>query len=82
MPNVPLPKNTDVDLYAESGIAAGTQITVTNIGPGDVRLSESDTGLLDDHITLAPYEQAINKTTDPGAWAKSTTGGGVNVKEA
>ena len=82
MPNVTLPPNTAVDLYVESGIATSVAITVTNLGTGDIRLSTTQAGVQNDFIPLNAYEQASNKSSDPGAWAFATSGGGVNVKEA
>lgn len=82
MSNVTLPPKTPVDLYAATGIAVGTVITASNLGTGDIRLSTSELGLQDDYIPLNAYEQAVNKATDPGAWAYSVGGAGVNVKES
>lgn len=79
--NVILEARTPVDLYLATGITVGTQLRVTNLTTGDVRLSESEVGLNNDHIPLNAYEQAVNETTDVGAWASSTRTGGVNVKE-
>lgn len=82
MPNINLTAKTKVDLYVASGIAVGTPIVVSNLGTGDVRLSTSEAGLINDFVPLDSYEQAVNKATDPGAWAFSVSGAGVNVKEA
>lgn len=81
MSNVVLPKQTAVDLYVATGITVGVQIKVSNLTTGDVRLSISEAGLVNDHVPLGPYAQAINDTGDAGAWALSTGGGGVNVVE-
>lgn len=80
--NVKLPKRTAVDLYAATGITVGNKIKVSNLTTGDARLSESEAGLVNDHVPLGPYAQALNDLGDPGAWALSTGGGGVNVVEA
>lgn len=80
MPNVTLPAKTPVDLYAATGITVGNKLRVTNLTTGDVRLSTSQVGLNTDHVPLNAYEQALNDTGDVGAWAVSSTGGGVNVK--
>lgn len=81
MPNVTLVKNTPTNLYSESGIAPGTQIRVSNIGTGDVRLSTTEQGTSDDYIVLNTRDQAQNDSGDTGAWAFSTVSGGVNVSE-
>ena len=82
MANVTIPANTAVDLYTASSIPPGTQITVTNITTGDVRLSVSEAGVDDDYIVLNAYEQAINTAGDTEAYAFSVGGGAVNVKES
>ena len=82
MPNVTLPPRTPVNLYAVTGITVGTVLTISNLGVGDVRLSTSETGLQDDYVPLNAYEQAVNAATDPGAWAYSVGGAGVNVRES
>ncbi len=81
MSNVKLAKGVAVDLYLATGITVGNQIKVSNQTTGDVRLSTSEAGLLNDHIPIGPYTQALNDAGDPGAWAMSTGGGGVNVQE-
>ncbi len=78
--NVTLPARTAVDLYAATGITVGTQLKVTNLTTGDVRLSVSESGLVDNHIPLNAYEQALNDAGDAGAWATCGIGGGVNVQ--
>ena len=80
MSNITLPARTAVDLYVASGISVGTQLKVTNLTTGDVRLSVSEAGLVDNHIPLNAYKQALNEATDAGAWALSTGGGGINVE--
>ncbi len=77
--NVDLPRNTPVDLYAATGITVGVQLRVSNLTTGDVRLSTSEAGLVDNHVPITGYEQAVNSVGDAGAWALSTGGGGVNV---
>lgn len=81
MPNVTLPARTPVDLYAATPFTVGTVLKVTNIGASDVRLSESEVGLGNDHIPIKPYAQAENEATDTGAWASSVVIGAVNVVE-
>ena len=82
MSNVTLPPKTAVDLYAATGIRVGTAITVSNLGVGDIRVSTSEAGLQNDYIALNAYEQAANKAGDPGAWAYSVGGAGLNVRES
>lgn len=79
--NVNIPENQIVNLYAVTGFAVGTQLKVSVIGAGDVRLSDSEAGLTSDHITMKTYECATNDAGDTGAWASSMSGSGVNVKE-
>lgn len=79
--NVTLPPRTPVDLYAATGITVGAQLKINVIGPGDVRLSESEAGLVTDHIVLKTYECATNETGDTGAWSSSVSGSAINVKE-
>lgn len=79
--NVTLLPRTPVDLYTATGITVGTQLKVSVIGDGDVRLSDSEAGLITDHIVLKCYECAENDSGDAGAWASSVSGSGVNVKE-
>lgn len=82
MSNVTLPPKIAVNLYAATGISAGTVIVASNLGTGDIRLSTTEAGLQDDYVPLNAYEQAVNKATDPGAWAYSVGGAGINVKES
>lgn len=79
--NVILQARIAVDLYAATGVTVGTQLKVTNLTTGDVRLSTSEAGLADNHVPLNAYKQALNDSGDSGAWALSTGGGGVNVEE-
>ncbi len=78
--NVTLPSRTTVNLYTATGITVGTQLKVSVIGAGDVRLATSEAGLVTDHIVLKCYECGQNDTGDTGAWALSVSGSGVNVK--
>lgn len=79
--NVTLPSRTPVDLYATTGITVGAQLKVSVNGAGDVRLSDSEAGLVTDHIVLKCYDCAQNDAGDTGAWALSVSGSGLNVKE-
>ncbi len=82
MANVKLPANTAVNLYAATGINVGTQLIAINQTSGDVRLSTSEAGLNTDHVPLNVYGSLRNETGDAGAWAISTSGGSINVREA
>ena len=80
--NVTLPPRTPVDLYAATGITVGAQLRVSNIATTDVRLSTTEDGLVDDHVPITVYEQAVNNAGDVGAWASAAQlGGAVNVVE-
>ena len=79
--NVTLLPRTPVDLYTATGITVGTQLKVSVIGAGDVRLSDSEAGLTSNHVTIKTYTGATNEAGDTGAWALSMSGSGVNVKE-
>jgi hypothetical protein len=82
--NVTLPRGVWVDLYTETGIAVGTQIIVQNLVTSHARLHTSTAAPTGAYgfKTLPPFEEAINDTGDTGAWALSTQGGAVNVREA
>lgn len=79
MSNITLPARTAVDLYVASGIVVGTQLKVINITTGDVRLSDTEDGLVDNHMVVKPYGQATNGVGESGAWATCTGGGAVTV---
>jgi len=84
MPNVTLPPETWVDLYAVSGVTVGTQIDVVNITPNDARVVESATQPTgsDDFIpVLFNGNIARNSTGSAGAWALCVGGGAVDVRE-
>lgn len=83
LPNVVIPANTWIDLYAQTGITVGTRIRVKLIGGTDVRLVVSATQPADlsasDVLTsrVVPY---LNSEGDSGAWAYCVAGGAeVNV---
>lgn len=79
--NVTLPPRTPVDLYAATGITVGAQLEVYVIGAGDVRLSDSEAGLINDSVVLKTYDTGTNDAGDAGAWSSSVSGSGINVKE-
>lgn len=86
MANVVLPARTWVDLYDATGIAVGTQLSVHNITPNDVRLAATaaEPVVSDDHIPLIFGRgiTALNNVADPGAWALCVGGGAIDVQEA
>lgn len=83
--NVILTAGVWTDLYAESGIALGTQIIVQNIGVCDIFLT-SKALQPDDEDARQISERGvflINDAGDLGAWALcSSSGGGLNVMVA
>ena len=80
MPNVKLTKNVPLELYAFTGISNALRLRVSAITTSDVRLSTTQAGVADDHITLPPYHQATNDLTDTEAWVMSTADSAVNVR--
>ena len=91
LPNIPIPADTMIDLYAESGIAVGTKVRIVNVGADVVNLFVKATQPdfnTDGYIPLPPAkvmgETAIaieNYTGDSGLWAYSQlTNGLVNVQ--
>ncbi len=84
LPNVNIKSLTWVDLYAETGIAVGTQLIIQNIGSGSCRLTESDTQPdIQSGYNLIPENQYLTSASTPvGAWAYSHTGSLLHVEEA
>lgn len=83
MPNVTLSKGVAVELYAETGISTGTQLSVFNNLSTTVKLSDTLGGLDGpDFINLLGYERALNKTGVNEAWVVSFDDGFINVTEA
>ena len=76
--NIVLRKGVATDLYAETGIAVGTQIRVQNQSEQLLTLSDSSGGLerdkTGDCVTVRPFQTATNKSSATGAWAKAETG--------
>lgn len=76
--NIKLYKNVATDLYAETGIAVGTKISVmsnvTKEGSSTIRLSSKETspGPEDGWRPLFPGKELVNDSGDLGAWALST----------
>lgn len=83
LPNVFLPANTWVDLYAATGIPVGTQIVVTHDSASDVNLTTKATEptSADGFQVLKRSQDRINDAGDSGAWAISpVTDGLLNVR--
>lgn len=84
LPPVDLPKNTWVDLYAQTGISVGTRIIVQNTGKDDAFLTESPiepiqgTGF----NKIQPLQYLTNSTSPVGAWALSGRGTTLQVEVA
>ena len=87
LPNTTLTKNVWVDLYADTGIVAGTKINVRKISGGTIEFvaqaaepASTPTG----YRTLTPNEWEIeNETGDAGAWARAKVEDAIiNVKVA
>ena len=82
MPNVTLIKGVSTDLYAASGIAAGTKLNIQNHSCDCLRLATSQAALITDCRVTKVLDVATNLASDPGAWAVSTINDGViNVRE-
>jgi len=84
LPDIELPVNTWVDLYAQSGILVGTRIIVSNKGSSSLILATSATEPTTlDGVPLETYKDRINESGDSGAWAYSgNVKGLVNVRIA
>lgn len=84
LPQVVIPLNTWIDIYAETGITAGTQIIIQNTGSGEVKLSESAAApsLTTGHNKLVTRGFFTNDTGNVGAWAFAKTGTVLQVEEA
>lgn len=85
IPNIVVPPQTPIDLYAGSGITVGTQINVAMIGNGTARLvataalataPDNSTG----YRNIEAGEEYVNDGGDVGAWIWSGAGCIVNVK--
>ena len=84
LPNVTLPANTPVDLYAATSIGVGTKVCVQNITSADVRVhvgAVAPTMGVSGASLLLPGQSGENTTGDSGLWAWSVTGGAVQVVE-
>jgi hypothetical protein len=81
---VPIPENTWVDLYAETGITIGVQLMVQNIGSAKAFLVESSLQPVGEYgfNEITPKEYLTNIPQNIGAWAFSNTGTTLQVEEA
>ena len=84
LPPVNLPVETWVDVYAETGITVGTKLIVQNTGSSSVKLVESASMPLGStgSNALPTREFFTNVDANIGAWAKSKTGGTLQVEES
>jgi len=84
LPDIPLPANTWVDLYAASLITPGTRIIASNKGASTITLATLATEPTTlDGAPLAKDKDRINESGDSGAWAYSSNVRGlVNVRIA
>ena len=84
LPPVKLPKNTWVDLYAETGITAGLKLVAQNTGASLAILTESaikpTSGFGFNEIE--PNEFFVNASGNVGAWAFSSRGTQLQVEES
>ncbi len=80
--NTSLPSDVWVDLYADTGIAVGSQLLVQNIGVCDVYLATQLAEPTDEtaYQIMERSQFAINEPGDSGAWAFCKAGGAVNVR--
>lgn len=84
---VTIPENTWVDLYAATGILAGTQLIVQNTGSSEAALTESATlptlPFYSVGYNLLPVKEFFtNASGNVGGWAFSSTGTTLQVEEA
>lgn len=83
MPDINLAPNTWTDIYAESGIAVGTQINVQSSAGGIVYVKTANAEPADKGgaTRLASLFQAQNKVGSPGEWAYSLVPAIISVSE-
>jgi hypothetical protein len=65
---ITLSPSIPVNLYSATGIAVGTQLHVQNITGNRIRLSTSQTGLLDNYNVVDNTTPWVNKSSDTGGW--------------
>lgn len=83
---IPLVQNEWVDLYAETGVTVGSQLSVVCSGASVVRLASTQSVPSNPATTypvIYPTDSrgAVNSTGDLGAWARSETKGALYVLE-
>ena len=84
LPNISLPANTWVEIYAASGITVGTKILLQNLGNTNVRLTTKATIPIagDGFKRVANGQQAVNEAGSTGEWVLSPiVDGEINVSE-
>lgn len=83
LPEVKIPINTWIDLYAETGIVAGTQIIIQNRGNAVADLSESAVSPSETTGSnkIPQYAYLTNDAGNVGAWAFSKLGTVLQVEE-
>lgn len=81
--NVYLQPNTVTDLYAATGITAGTALVVYNNGPSVVKLGTTAASITDgtDYVNLPPMKSATSESGINDAHAYSLGGADINVSE-
>ena len=82
LPNIALPQNTWVNLYAEQGSAIGTVLAVQNIGVVDIYLASQEmepSQTLDKYCVLQRFtgQWFRNEEGDTGAWVYCLSVGGL-----
>jgi hypothetical protein len=90
LPDIKLPTNIWVDLYAASGIAVGTKVNIHNKGASRVTIAVSavEPVSIELGVFLAPVGSGApsiplqNDGGDSGLWAYSQSGGSVNIEVA
>lgn len=90
LPDVSLPANAWVDLYAATGIIVGTKVNIHNKGASriTVAVSAAEPISIELGVFLAPVGSGAssiplqNDDGDSGLWAYSQSGGSVNVEVA
>jgi hypothetical protein len=85
IPNIVVPAKTVVDIYSETGITPGIQISVKMIGNGQGKLYSGAAlaGEPDNTTGFRPFyprEELINDVDDVGAFIWSNQGCTINVK--
>ena len=84
LPPVDIPTGEWVDLYASTGIIAGTKLIIQNNNDAIAILTESATKPVSGYgsNTIKPYDFFTNASGNVGAWAMSSRGTTLQVEEA